>query len=121
MDSFLLDNPNLSLAQACLANVSPRMFLSISDQYPDLVCRLHVQIRLMGNFGLNGGIPWITNIDDALCSMLCFVPMMLYALRFVRLYVIFILPVLTSGSTLTHFGQTGALKTLLTILWMADT
>ena len=21
----------------------------------------------MGNFGLNGGVPWITNTDDALC------------------------------------------------------
>ena len=31
------------------------MFWSISDQCPDLVCRLNVQIRLMGNFGLNGG------------------------------------------------------------------
>ena len=37
------------------------MFWSISDQYNYLACRLHVQIRLMGNFGLNGAMPWITN------------------------------------------------------------
>ena len=43
------------------------MFWLISDQYLDLACRLHVQIRLMGNFRLNGGIPWITDTDDALC------------------------------------------------------
>ena len=57
----------MSSAQTCLAAVSPHMFWSISDQYPDLVCRLHVQIRLMDNFDLNGGIPWITNADDVLC------------------------------------------------------
>ena len=66
-NSFVLDHPNLSLAQACLATMSPHMFWSISDQYPGLVYRLHVQIRLMGNFALNGGIPWVTNTDDSLC------------------------------------------------------
>ena len=64
--SFVLDHSNLSLAQACLATVSPHTFWPISDQYPDLACRLHVQIRLMGNYGLNGGITGITNTDDAL-------------------------------------------------------
>ena len=66
-NSFVLDHPNLILAQACLATVSPHMFWSISDQYPGLVCRLHVKIGLMSNFDLNGGIPLITNIADALC------------------------------------------------------
>ena len=65
--SFVHGHPNLSLAQACLVTVSQHMFWSITDQYPDLACRLHVHIRLMGNFGLNEGIPWITNNDDALC------------------------------------------------------
>ena len=45
---FVFDHPNLSLTQACLAIVSPHMLWSISYQYPDLACRLHVQIRLMG-------------------------------------------------------------------------
>ena len=66
-NSFVLDHPYLSLAQAFLATASPHMFWSISDKYPDVACRLHVKNRLMGNFGLNGGIPWITNTDDALC------------------------------------------------------
>ena len=68
-NSFVLDHPNLSLAQACLATVSPHMFWPISDEYPGLACRLYVQIRLMGNFGLNGEIPWITNTDDDLCYL----------------------------------------------------
>ena len=26
-----------------------------------------MQIRFMGNFGLNGGVPWLTNTDGELC------------------------------------------------------
>ena len=48
---FVFDHPNLSLAQAYLATVYLHIFWSISGQYPDLVCRLHVQIRLMGKTG----------------------------------------------------------------------
>ena len=43
------------------------MFWAIADTYPDLVARRHVQVRLMGNFGLNGGIPWLAETDVALC------------------------------------------------------
>ena len=108
---FVFDHPNLSLAQACSATMSPHMFGSISDQYPYLACRLHVQIRLMGNFGLNGIIPWITNTDDALCFV---------CKRDTEILSHLLLTVLTSESTLTHFGQTCALKSLLAILWLAD-
>ena len=45
-NSFVLDDLTLSLAQACLATVSPNIFWSISDQYPDLACFLHVQIKV---------------------------------------------------------------------------
>ena len=57
----------MHVAQECLANVSPEQFWSIADNYPDLVECLHVQIRLAGNFGLNGGVPWLSNTEDALC------------------------------------------------------
>ena len=57
----------MRVAQTCLENISPYQFWSIADHYPDLVSRLHVQIRLMGNFGLNGGVPWLTNTDGELC------------------------------------------------------
>ena len=42
-------------------------FWAITGEYPDLVCRLHVQIRIVGWLGLNGGIPWLLNTDGALC------------------------------------------------------
>ena len=57
----------MHVAQECLANVSPEQFWSIADNYPDLVKCLHVQIRLAGNLGLNGGVPWLSNTEDALC------------------------------------------------------
>ena len=35
-----------------LKNVTPYQFWRLSDNYPDLVSRMHIQIRLMGNFGI---------------------------------------------------------------------
>ena len=57
----------MDTARACLENVPPRMFSAIADIYPDLVARRHVQVRLMGNFGLNGDIPWLAETDGSLC------------------------------------------------------
>ena len=48
-------------------NVSPEKLWSIPDRYIDLVSQLHVQIKLMGNFGLNAGIPWLSDTDGTLC------------------------------------------------------
>ena len=65
--SFVNDHPNFQIARSCVANLSPEKFSAITAEYPDLVCRLHVQIRMMGWLGLNGGIPWLLNTDGALC------------------------------------------------------
>ena len=56
-----------SSAQACLENVSPSKFWYLADLYPDLVSRLHIQFRLMGNLCLNGGISWLFNTEGSLC------------------------------------------------------
>ena len=48
----------------------PRIqFWSINEQHPDSVSCLHIQTRLMGNFSLNGGIPWLCNTDGAICFL----------------------------------------------------
>ena len=31
--------------------------MRVADLYPDLVRHVHVQIKLKGNFGLNGSVP----------------------------------------------------------------
>ena len=54
---FCIHHPSMRMAQACLENISPDQFWSIADLYPDLVRHLHVQIRLMEKFGIDGGVP----------------------------------------------------------------
>ena len=63
---FCSDHRSMRVAQACLENISPYLFWSIADRYLDLVSRLHVQIRLMGSFGLNGSVSWFSNTDGEL-------------------------------------------------------
>ena len=62
-------HPSYKLAETCLDIVSPQMFWSISNQYPDLVTRLHVQIRLMGKFGFinSACVPWAIRAAESLC------------------------------------------------------
>ena len=57
----------LKQAYDCLNNVPPYHFWSLANHYPDLVSWLHVQVRIMGDFGLNGGISWLTSTAGATC------------------------------------------------------
>ena len=66
-DTYNSDYPDLYIVQDCLVNTSPRKFWSISEQFRDLVCCLHTQVRLMGSLGLNGGIPRLKNTEGTLC------------------------------------------------------
>ena len=66
-NEYAVSHRNLRIARACLENFHPRIFWAIADIHQDLVARQHVQVRLMGNFGLNSGIPWLLEIDGALC------------------------------------------------------
>ena len=61
----------MRVTQACLEIISTNQFWSIADLYPDFVRHLHAQIRIMENFGLNGGVPWLTNTDGELFYLLC--------------------------------------------------
>ena len=66
-DNFCKSYPETIVAHSCLENVSRFRFWSLANQFPDLVSRLHVQVRLMGNFGLEGSIPWLQNTDGVIC------------------------------------------------------
>ena len=65
--SYCQDHPGMHVAQACLLNTPPHQFWSLADDYPDLVSRLHIQVRIMGNFGFNGGVPWLSRMQGAFC------------------------------------------------------
>ena len=60
---YCISHPNLHLAKACIDNIPPQQFWSLTDQYPDLVRHLHVQVRLMGNLRPNAGVPWLSDTD----------------------------------------------------------
>ena len=63
-----VSHPNLHLAKACIDNIPPpQLFWSLTDQYPDLVRHLHVQVRLMGNIGLSAGAPLLSDKDGRKC------------------------------------------------------
>ena len=47
--------------------MSPPDFLSLADEYPDVVARLHTKAKLMASFGLNGSVPWLKDTEGALC------------------------------------------------------
>ena len=57
----------MNLANSYFSNISPLQFWTISEQYPDLVKHLQKQVKLMGQFSVNGGVPWPSNTDGALC------------------------------------------------------
>ena len=50
-----------------IAHVTHYQFWCLADNYPDLVSRMHIQIRLMGNFGSNGGVIWHVGTNGSLC------------------------------------------------------
>ena len=52
-NAFVLEQPSFDFPKSCSELVPPKQFWSISSYYSDLVCRPHVQIRFMGNFGMN--------------------------------------------------------------------
>ena len=64
---YCVSHPNLHVAKACIDNIPPQQFWSLTDQYPDLVRHLHVQVRLMGNLGLTAGVPWLSDTDGQKC------------------------------------------------------
>ena len=64
---FCLKDPDLKLAYDCFTNVPPDHFWSLANHCPDPVSWLHAQVRIMGNFALNGVIPWFTNSEGTTC------------------------------------------------------
>ena len=58
---------DMRVTQACFENMPPHHCWSLADEYPDLVTRMHTQVRLMGNSGLNGSVPWLKDTEGTLC------------------------------------------------------
>ena len=66
--SYCNTHPEMQIATSCLANVTPFHFWSLADHFPDLLSGLHLQVRLMSQFGPSGGtLPWLHDPDGAFC------------------------------------------------------
>ena len=64
---YCVSHSNLHLAKACTDNIPPQQFWSLTDQDPDSVCHLRVQVRFMGNLRANAGVPWLSDTDCVKC------------------------------------------------------
>ena len=62
-----LNHPNIEISRLFLENVPTDTFWSISNKFPDLVKHLDQQVRLIANYGLNDGVPWLCGTNGALC------------------------------------------------------
>ena len=47
---YCVNHPNMHIAHACLKNVTAYQFWCLAYIYADLVSRMHIQIRIMGNY-----------------------------------------------------------------------
>ena len=93
----------MHIARARLENVPPRMFSAIVNIYLDMVARQDVQVRLMGNFGLNGGISWLAETVGWQKLLVLSVSL---AEKIMKHFVISFLTVPLSSQILTHSGVT---------------
>ena len=64
---FCAGRPKFSLAGAAFTHISSYQYWSLTSDYPDLVKYFHLQMRIMGNFGLNGGVSWLEGINGCVC------------------------------------------------------
>ena len=69
---FAISHESVSKNASAFAEVTFETFCSITSQYPDLVSKRNLQFQLMGNLGLQSGVPWLRIKSDdkfLLCSI----------------------------------------------------
>ena len=67
--TFCVGHPLCSLADTFFDNINPSKFWTLSHTYPDLVKSMHTQLRILGNFGFIGGVPWLSGTDGQFCFL----------------------------------------------------
>ena len=58
-----------NLTVSIFQSLPPHSFWSLTSSFPDLVPKFRNQVRLMGSHGLQGGIPWLKETDQAICPL----------------------------------------------------
>ena len=69
IDSMALSHTSPCTHSLILKNTVPAKFSSLSSLFPDLVPKFRTEIRLIGNFGLQGSVPWLKGSSEALCPL----------------------------------------------------
>ena len=65
--SYVSEFSNLTVS--IFQSLPPHSFWSLTSSFPDLVPKFRNQVRLMGSHGLQGGIPWLKETDQAFCPL----------------------------------------------------
>ena len=65
--SYASESSNLTVS--IFQSLPRHSFWSITSFFPDLVPKFRNQVRLMGSHGLQGGIPWLKETDQAICPL----------------------------------------------------
>ena len=71
-ETYVESHLHLSLLHQTFSEISPTGYWTITSLYPDFVPKLNIQLRLMVNFGLQSGLPWLRkeNIEKCLfCNL----------------------------------------------------
>ena len=58
-----------NLIVSIFQSLPPHSFWSLTSSFPGLVPKFRNQVRLMGSHGLQGGIPWLKEKDQAICPL----------------------------------------------------
>ena len=80
---FAISHESVSKNVSAFVEVTFETFWSITSEYPDLVPKRNLQLRLMGNLGLQSGVPWLRIKGEDKC-LLCHIEkedMIHFALR----------------------------------------
>ena len=65
--TFCAGHPKFGLDRAAFTHISSYQYWSLTSDYLNLVKHFHLQMRIMGNFGPNGGVPWLGGSNGCVC------------------------------------------------------
>ena len=66
---FAVSYESVSKNVSATAEITFKTFWSITSEYHDLVPKRNLQLRLMGNLGLQSGIPWLRIKSEDKCPL----------------------------------------------------
>ena len=63
------NHQEVCLNVSAFGEVTFESFWSITSEYPDMVRKQNLQLRLMGNLGLQSGVPWLRINSEGKCLL----------------------------------------------------